>query len=165
MCIIDSLGMPTSTIWVMEMKPSGWLCHWKIKHVSLGTLCQTTYTEQLTCPWAWLEPRTNIWWRERHNYKPTGLPRRRVQTVSNISMCIHKVFTTVASTLHLPANDNEAQQSKINDAPFGDTFASESINLANSTNNPAGIHVCMKAKRYQNSVHIGSTQELHLIFT
>lgn len=99
------------------------------------------------------------------HYAQPGLPRHRVQTVSNISMCIHKVFTTVASTLHLPANDNEAQQSKINDAPFGDTFASESINLANSTNNPAGIHVCMKAKRYQNSVHIGSTQELHLIFT
>ena len=92
-------------------------------------------------------------WLQMHYAQP-GPPWCRVQTSSNMSTCVCRVFTTITTSIsNLHAGDNEHQQSLIDGVPFDNTFAP--IILANVTN-PTEIHVHVKAKQYQNSVHISS---------
>jgi hypothetical protein len=69
-------------------------------------------------------------------------------------MRVCRVFTTITtSTSNLHAGDDEHQQSLIDGVLFDDTFTPVSpADIAN----PTGIHICVKAKRYENSVHISS---------
>ena len=104
---------------------------------------------------------------QTHHAQP-GPPRRKVQTVSNTSTRVCRVFTTIAtmsnSHAHDSADNNEYQQSVIDDVPFDDvpatdTFTTDAFASVNPADiaNPTGIHVHVKAKRYQNSVCISST--------
>ena len=92
------------------------------------------------------------------HYAQPGPPRRRVQTLSNTSTRVSRVFTTIASTSNLHADNNEHQQSSFNDGPFDDIPATDTFTPINSADvaNPTGIRVRVKAKRYQNSVRISS---------
>ena len=88
------------------------------------------------------------------HYAQPGPPRRRVQTSSNTSTRVRRVFTTITtSTSNSHASDDEHQQSPIDGVPFDDTFTPV---IPADVANPTGIHVRVKAKRYQNSVCISS---------